>query len=229
MLSFNQFLINEKLAYLNKDEKKLSLVAAALCLECYKTARDFVFKKVNDTPFLAFRGTKSLQSWIYDLTPGITNDVWAGFNNFAQDLQNDIKPYLSLPNLIFTGHSLGATVAAIEYVEYCRQGNHGMLFTFGSPRIGNDKFLKKLFQGQDSEQIKKNAHFIYLSQGDKVDPVSSLPPNLPDLVNQFKEYLDIINLTNQDKQSLLKVLTGLHLHSMVNYQDSLESFLADET
>lgn len=68
MLDFHRFLITEKLLHLNQEEKQHSLIAAALCLECYQTAKDFIFKTVNGQSFLAFRGTKTLKSFIYDIT-----------------------------------------------------------------------------------------------------------------------------------------------------------------
>lgn len=158
----------------------------------------------------------------------MNNDVWKGFDNFDNDLQQSIKPYLELPNLIFTGHSLGASVATIEYAKYCQNGNHGMLFAFGSPRVGNEQFIKKLFGGKTPEQIKKNAHFLFLSDNGETDPISLLPPTLPNFQDQFFEYIDMLQLTDKEKKSFFSTLTRLCLHSMKNYKDSLEAFLSNE-
>lgn len=94
------------------------------------------------------RGTHSVQNWIDDIDVKLIDidlcsdcKVHEGFYNYAMSVLPIVNETLTqYPNHkhIFTGHSLGSSVMFLALMLY---NNETEIYTFGSPRIGNDEFM----------------------------------------------------------------------------------------
>lgn len=109
----------------------------------------------NKTCYITFRGTTSITDWMHDLNvlklqPSFINKdckIHKGFNDgyisvreHLCTLYNDSK----YEKYVFSGHSYGAalcTVAATD-CKYNFNSKTVHCITFGSPRVGNSKFVK---------------------------------------------------------------------------------------
>jgi triacylglycerol lipase len=97
---------------------------------------------------LVFRGTETKRvDWVTDLQAWPCawpegGRVHTGFAEALGLVWNDLKPYLTdLPGRrLYTGHSLGAALATLAASRRAPDA----LYTFGSPRVGDDAFIKTL-------------------------------------------------------------------------------------
>jgi triacylglycerol lipase len=109
----------------------------------------------NDHPkkfaVLAFRGTEqTVKDFVNDLStfPKLvgktTMRVHSGFLDALDSVWERIAPALSSLDrpLFITGHSLGAALATIAATRTRARA----VYTFGSPRVGNDEFVRSLAQ-----------------------------------------------------------------------------------
>jgi len=92
---------------------------------------------------LAFRGTTDLGDWMTNLdvfkTRGRFGEVHSGFQDALNLVWDDILVVLEEygdGDLYITGHSLGGALATLALTELGR----GTLYTFGSPRVGDEEF-----------------------------------------------------------------------------------------
>jgi|TARA_B110000908_G_scaffold172144_1_gene237938 triacylglycerol lipase len=83
------------------------------------------------------------------------DDIWP---EIVKELSHNEKAKTS-KDVYFTGHSLGAAMATISATRYCPQE----LLTFGSPRVGGNKFIKNI----------KCTHYRFMNNN---DIVCRLPP-----------------------------------------------------
>lgn len=101
---------------------------------------------------LAFRGTSSLKDWMTDVDINLVNGpggrVHDGFlcalNSVWRRLAKLIEATRERRKLWITGHSLGgalATLATAKFRLELAQPVNG-LYTFGSPRVGNEEFAR---------------------------------------------------------------------------------------
>jgi triacylglycerol lipase len=120
---------------------------------------------------LVFRGTqRSYRDARTDLdcrilrSGGGETGVHKGFGNAVDSLWDDIEPHLSglACPLFYTGHSLGAALAVVAASRRAPQA----VYTFASPRIGNEAFAASL--------ANVPIHRVV----DDQDTVTSLPPKL---------------------------------------------------
>ena len=64
------------------------------------------------------------------------------FDTVAMDIQNTLnKEALKDKPLFITGHSLGGALATIAAKKLSHRGGIAACYTFGSPRVGNDKWI----------------------------------------------------------------------------------------
>lgn len=142
---------------------------------------------------VSFRGSKSIRNWITDLlflmdpcsdlTSGC--EAHAGFLSAWADVQSTVMSatrslVASHPSyrVVVTGHSLGGAVATLA-VAYMRQAGIACdLYTFGSPRVGNQAFAA-FVTGQPGAEYR-------LTHTD--DPVPVLPPMLLDYRHTSPEF-----------------------------------------
>lgn len=211
------------------------------CLDLIKTAystkEDYLTKlETIDNKrirFFVFSGTKTRKDLMFDLIPGLQSvdqehkehKVWNGFlqksklfvNSVINTIQEDSKQDDKI-TYVFTGHSLGAALAAIIYVQLHKPGK---LVLIGSPQIGNLSFFKELFSGDD-DWIKHNIHIVYLQNNKhEIDFISQLPPLhiIPNLTSEFNDYLDLL-LLDKNKYSFLD------LHHFDNYKKEITDYLS---
>lgn len=113
------------------------------------------YERSTNSVFLVFRGSDNIENWMENLDTVQTDykycdgcAVHAGFFAAYNDVRADVLSTMTnlnkkYPNaqIIVTGHSLGAALATLAYVDlYALFGEVDYLYTFGSPRVGNDKF-----------------------------------------------------------------------------------------
>ena len=103
--------------------------------------------------FVAFRGSSNIQNWIDNIQFSKTCDengicVETGFNKVFEYMKNyvydaifrHIESY-DIKEVLFSGHSLGASISTLMvYHIYEKLDKKISLYTFGSPRVGNELF-----------------------------------------------------------------------------------------
>lgn len=98
---------------------------------------------------LVFRGTNAPDDWLVNLDALLTpwsqgGSVHKGFKDALAHLWPELEPALTECRaqgpLLFTGHSLGAALATLAASLFPPLA----LYTFGSPRVGNDLFVETL-------------------------------------------------------------------------------------
>ncbi|MDF1662442.1 MAG: lipase family protein [Planctomycetota bacterium] len=98
---------------------------------------------------LVFRGTSAPDDWLVNLDALLTSwdkggSVHKGFKDALGLLWPELEPALKAHGqegpLYFTGHSLGAALATLAASLF----KPFALYTFGSPRVGNDLFVETL-------------------------------------------------------------------------------------
>ena len=112
---------------------------------------------LNNTIYVAFRGSSSIQSWIDDaevLKTNYTsypecncrvhNGVFKSSENVKNKTINEVqylvKKYGS-PSIYVTGHSYGAAVAQLIGMELYHVGYHNVeVYNYGQPRIGDSTY-----------------------------------------------------------------------------------------
>ena len=108
---------------------------------------------IDETIYIALRGSHSKQNWKDDLDIRLIDynhcsncEVHEGFYNYAMSVYNETKESIdrlkllySSFDIVFTGHSLGSSVTLIA-LELYFQNHNSTVVTFGSPRLGNKEF-----------------------------------------------------------------------------------------
>jgi predicted lipase len=130
---------------------------------------------------VVFRGTYSVRNWIADLEIDLVDTsicsscmVHDGFNQAFLERQSTVLDAVNSARaahpsyaLVITGHSLGAAVATITGAYFRSIGLNCDIYTYGSPRVGNEAFAN--FVSSTSQgSIYRITHLN--------DPVPQLPP-----------------------------------------------------
>jgi hypothetical protein len=97
---------------------------------------------------LVFRGTDSKRDYVTDMECGILPraqnkaGVHKGFRKALESVWDEIEKELSrlICPIFYTGHSLGAALAILAAARYAPRA----VYTFGSPRVGNEAFATSL-------------------------------------------------------------------------------------
>jgi hypothetical protein len=111
---------------------------------------------INNTLYVALRGSSSAQNWIddfeirlvdYDKCAGCS--VHHGFYKSALGIKSQVIESIEthgsdIDNVIITGHSYGAAVAQVLALELIEKNIH--VYNFGQPRTGNTQFAKYVNQ-----------------------------------------------------------------------------------
>jgi triacylglycerol lipase len=156
--------------------------------------------------FIVFRGTKTVKEWISNMGIGLKEyplpDYGSAHEGFLQ-LYCSIRPAIieSLTQLggrgklYMTGHSLGAALAtlALPDIEAGAKVKIDALYTFGSPRAGDDTFVQAFNRdyGRRSFRIANTS-----------DIVTQVPFPIPlaGLVGDYFSHVDSpVDCTIQDK------------------------------
>ncbi|KAI1214653.1 alpha/beta-hydrolase [Annulohypoxylon truncatum] len=140
----------------------------------------------------SFRGSSSIRNWIADLSFILVPcDVVSGclthagfltaYNEIADDLLAALKNATAAQpdyKIAFTGHSLGGAVATVAIAYARKQGYAADLYTYGSPRVGNEAFASFV-----TDQAGSEYRVTHLD-----DPVPRLPPIVLDYRHTSPEY-----------------------------------------
>lgn len=132
---------------------------------------------------LSFRGSVSIRNWIADFDfshddcdedlgyPGC--EVHSGFRDAWQDAEPLATSYITASlalyptySLVLTGHSLGAATATVAAAYLRAAGQRCDLYTYGSPRVGNEEFAQYMSATVNGSTYRVT-HFD--------DPVPKLP------------------------------------------------------
>jgi len=172
--------------------------------------------------FIVFRGTKTVKEWISNMGIGLKEyplpDYGSAHEGFLQ-LYCSIRPAiieaLSLPGgrrkLFVAGHSLGAALAtlALPDIEASAKVKIDALYTFGSPRAGDDAFVKAF----NRDYCRRS--FRVANTSDIVTQVP-FPIPLAGLVGAYFSHVDTpVDCTIQDKDLEKN-------HAMQTYLSALE-------
>ncbi|KAL6902465.1 Alpha/Beta hydrolase protein [Trichoderma evansii] len=164
---------------------------------------------------LSVRGSNNLRNFITDVVFGFTDcsfadgcEVHDGFNDAWNEISDAATAALNQAvaanpgfSIVTTGHSLGGAVATLAAATLRTQGLNIDIYTYGSPRVGNDVF----------------ANFVTAQAGGEFrvthvdDPVPRLPPILFDYRHVSPEFwLSTGNDTTVDyTTSQIEVCTGI--------------------
>ncbi len=196
------------------------------------THRQFFFSRNTDTqallvqfdhaiPFavLVFRGTEQhVQDYVTDLNLGELRqsdgkvDTHRGFNRALDSVWEEIEHALKRLDcpVFYTGHSLGGALATLAAARL----RPAALYTFGSPRVGDDDFAASLREFED--RIHRLVH------GE--DIVTTVPPEELDFRHVGKE----VKLESLPPRGWLNRLMSwfrppkpLADHAPVNYVDKI--------
>jgi hypothetical protein len=118
----------------------------------------FGYNKMYDSIFVGFRGSTNFHNWFtnihfsliypYDDDIALEKGFYNLFKSMKEDIYNNIdsltKKY-NTKNILITGHSLGGAISTLLSFDilYNSLPYKIYLITFGSPRVGNQKFMKE--------------------------------------------------------------------------------------
>lgn len=173
-----------------RDEKDIDVWVKFKFIQNAITDTQVIIFKQNDTVYIVFRGTE-IEGKLKDIATDInacpisaryitgddSSKIHKGFYKAYRSVQktifNELENHHRYDKVIVTGHSLGgalATICAIDLklnFRYALETPDVELFTFGSPRVGNE-FYAMLTYFVLNEHCYRfvNAH----------DPVTMVPP-----------------------------------------------------
>jgi triacylglycerol lipase len=123
----------------------------------------FIAKKGNSI-YLVFRGTKTPKEWLNNFSISLNEYLIPSYGNIhegffeiydynKETINRVLSGIDSKTKVYVTGHSLGAALAtlALPDIEISNNKKISSLYTFGSPRVGDNEFVKSfnnLFQGR---------------------------------------------------------------------------------
>lgn len=161
---------------------------------------------------LAFRGTASIRNLVLEFDPlMVETDLcdkcmpeqgfWVSWTAVRTELLQAVNQAITqYPNyeIVMAGHSLGAALATLAAAEVRWKGNRVMLYSYGSPRIGNPALATSLTAQTGNYRITHTD-----------DPIPKLPLLEMGYVHLSPEYW----ITTPDNATVrpdqIQVLTGL--------------------
>lgn len=225
MKNYKQFILHEKLDLL--DDSELNLIQK--CLETirksYKSGKPFEINQYNEYTIIGFHGTKTLEDISIDLDFSEKDEIHHGFKKYADSLTLNVE---KVNKIILTGHSLGAAVAILKFIELKKnqrtKDKIKMLFCFGSPKIGHKAIYKELLDSVSNPE--KELHFITLVERTKKypghqDPVTLIPKSFDTIDSNLIDFVDLHSL---ESESMIDKFLGIHLHRLKNYEQSLDAW-----
>ncbi len=105
---------------------------------------------VQDARIVSFRGSSDIENWISNFDAIFTEPyddktikVHKGLHKEYLEYKSEIMEYLA-PNMVISGHSSGGAVTMFfAYdIHQTRKDINVTAYTFGKPRIGNDRFAE---------------------------------------------------------------------------------------
>lgn len=127
----------------------------------YSNTTMAVYEKDGNIVF-AFRGTKSIQDLFTDFKLAIGRlSASRRFKQAEDDVRHTLRYYANYKNLIFTGHSLGGSIATLLAIKYDQIG-YGFNIGVGIP--------------ENIDPFRAEGITLYAIEG---DPISNLVKYLP--------------------------------------------------
>jgi triacylglycerol lipase len=182
----------------------------------------FIAKR-EKTVFVIFRGTKTPKEWVDNLNISFKEYVIPSFGNIHEGflqvyktIQNTLYQCINDINpkdaLYISGHSLGAALATLAApdIEINVKKRISALYTFGSPRVGDDSFVKSF-----NEKYSMKSYRIVNTS----DVVTSIPlpvPILGSLGGYFSHVDTPIDFTVQENDIVKN-------HEMKTYLAEIEN------
>ena len=128
---------------------------------------------------ILFRGTYSTKNWYTDIEIDmekvkyfiVPQNVHRGFNNAYEKVRKRVLELVEdIPKIEVSGHSLGAALATLCALDIktTRPAVDLNVYTFGSPRVGDKKFVKYF-----AKFVKPECSFRFVNAE---DPVPKVPP-----------------------------------------------------
>jgi len=110
----------------------------------------------DESIYVVFRGSASLQNWISDFTttktsyttwPECNCQVHQGFFVAYQEVSTNVRTEVQRLHALYpnyavksTGHSLGAALALLAQMDLIKDGFNASMYNFGQPRAGDKIF-----------------------------------------------------------------------------------------
>jgi len=193
---------------------------------------------VDDTCYLAFRGTEDksdvladLDVRYYSVTPNVKihRGFFDQFEAVRKDITTDFEKHPNIKKIVVTGHSLGGALATIAALHFAIQFPelHVACHTFGCPRVGNNEFVETF-----NKHVHENWRVYNVD-----DPVPMIPISF-----RFNHVCNGLCLGNDDKHAIQKsdthwllrpvlsiacldLLKPIAAHDCTLYIDKLESLV----
>ncbi|KAI9738707.1 MAG: hypothetical protein M1834_008212 [Cirrosporium novae-zelandiae] len=170
--------------------------------------------ETNNYLVVAFRGSSSIRNWITDLTFGLTDTdlcddcqahsgFWDSWESARGDILSSIESAIddySGYTLVVTGHSLGGAIATLAAAELRNAGYTAALYTYGSPRVGNEELCTYI-----TDQSGGNYRVTHYD-----DPVPRLPPHAWGFDHVSPEYWITTGNDETVTASDIEVIDGLY-------------------
>ncbi|RJE22803.1 Extracellular lipase [Aspergillus sclerotialis] len=161
---------------------------------------------------IAFRGTVSIRSIVFDWDPVLTKTnlcpgcmaekgFWYSWIAVRSEILETVgKAIIEYPDyqIISVGHSLGGSIATLAAASLRAHGHHVILYSYGSARVGNRALSANLTAQAGNYRLTHT-----------VDPIPKLPPLLMGYVHISPEYWITAPSSSKVQPDQINVLTGL--------------------
>jgi len=161
-------------------------------------------------PFISIRGSSDINNWISNLETriihpyqdkniGVHNGLYYEYLRYKDTLISYLLELNDNSNIIITGHSSGGAIASLLTYDLVTDGyidyRNILLYSFGSPRIGNNEFVKSFL----SFDIKHN----------RITYKNDIVPHLPEEFLGFHHIPHEIWYTSSDKFTICNDMNGV--------------------
>lgn len=197
-------------AYFSESDFRAKYEKSTQSIESYTaiSVKYYSLLTPNNDVMIVFQGSKELKHWESNFKIGESKflnvadtKVHQGFYEEALAARKKLNPHLDTEQkIIVTGHSLGAAVALLFSAMLHHDGYKVELYTFGSPPVGNQKFI-------DSIKELKHTRYTHIfdiipkMKKEYVDQVKSSMSQLNDSINEnetIRQILSAIDNTSYD-------------------------------
>ncbi len=184
-----------------------------------------LLQEIQNSSGVPFKNNKKVKvlSYFHDVFSEICDYLKFSIKDIYSDSSNDIKDY----QVIFTGHSLGGSMASIMAIDLIQENiiiktkYSPVLISYGQPRTGNDIF---------SNQIMSSIPLVFrvIRQG---DPISSFPGCESTFssyncrtVLPMNKFIENLILSDDEEKQAIDNFYNWHLGGLKLYDDEMEFY-----